>query len=381
MKAGPTINRNHAMSYLNVYGLRPLLAAICLAAVWGSVTPGVAQSASRDLLDTPAAIDQRAEHAVLLAVTRAGERLVAVGERGIVLLSDDNGLSWRQSRSVPSSVALTAVSFADIGEGWAVGHAGVILHSNDGGETWSKQLDGKLAAQLELQGAQAQSTNDPQGAQRRLSAAQQLVADGADKPFLGVYFADPQHGLVVGAYGLAMLTDDAGVHWRSVGNELDNPGGMHLYAILGDAQGVMIAGEQGTLLRGSALGHPFSRMQSPYHGTWFGAVKVAPGQALVFGLKGNAYRLDDASQWQSVETDERSSLTAGKQLADGSLVLVSEGGRLLRSNDKGRHFQTMNTAGLDGSTITDITQAADGALVVTGPRGIKRLPLNKENVQ
>ncbi|MBV6822037.1 YCF48-related protein [Pseudomonas sp. PD9R] len=372
------------MTYLNFHDGRRLLRAIWLGGVLGVTVPAVAQSASLDLLDTPATLNQRAEHAVLLAVTRAGDRLVAVGEQGIVLLSDDNAVSWRQSHAVPSSVALTAVSFIDAADGWAVGHGGVIVHSSDGGETWRKQLDGKLAAQLELQGAQAQSASDPQAGQRRLNAAQQLVADGADKPFLGVYFADPQHGLVVGAYGLAMLTDDAGVHWRSVGNELDNPGGLHLYSVLGDSRGVMIAGEQGTLLRGSALGQPFSRVQSPYHGTWFGAVPVASGQALVFGLKGNAYRLEEGSQWQSIETSEHSNLTAGKRLADGSLVVVSEGGRVLHSRDQGRHFQALQAAGLDGSAITDVTQAADGALVLTGARGIKRLNpmvLTEENAQ
>lgn len=372
------------MSSMTIHGARPLLRAIWLAVTLATILPGVAQSASVDLLDTPAAHDQRAEHAVLLAVTRAGDRLVAVGERGIVLLSDNNGVNWRQSRAVPSSVALTAVSFVNADVGWAVGHAGLILHSTDGGETWSKQLDGNQAAQLELQGAQAQSATDPQTAQRRLDAAQRLVADGADKPFLSVYFADPQHGLVVGAYGLAMLTDDAGVHWRSVGSELDNSGGMHLYAILGDSHNVMIAGEQGILLRSPELGKAFSQVQSPYHGTWFGAVRVAPGQDLIFGLKGNAWRLDDGSQWQSVESEEHSSLTSGKKLADNSLVVVSEGGRLMQSVDQGRHFQMLSVAGLDGSSITDVTQAADGALVLTGPRGVKRLntvTLNKENVQ
>lgn len=372
------------MSYLKFHGLRPLLRAIGFVAVCGSAVPGVAQSASADLLDTPAAPDQRAEHAVLLAITRAGDRLVAVGERGIVLLSDDSGVSWRQSRSVPSSVALTAVSFVDAGEGWAVGHAGVVLHSDDGGETWRKQLDGKRAAALELQGAQAPSTDDPQAVRQRLETAQRWVMDGADKPFLSVYFADPQQGLVVGAYGLAMLTSDAGAHWRSVGHELGNPAGMHLYAVLGDAQGVMIAGEQGTLLRGPGLGRHFLRVPSPYPGTWFGAVNVAPGQDLVFGLKGNAFRLENASQWQSVDTGERSNLTAGKQLADHSVVVVSEGGRLLRSIDQGRHFQPLTAAGLDGSSITDVTQATDGALVLTGPRGVRRLApmtFNQETVK
>ncbi|WP_128579138.1 WD40/YVTN/BNR-like repeat-containing protein [Pseudomonas putida] len=359
------------MNYLNFHGWRGLLPVVWLAAVLA--VPGVACSASADLLDLPAARDQRAEHAVLLAITRAGDRLVAVGERGIVLLSDDNGVSWRQSRSVPCSVALTAVSFAGAQHGWAVGHGGVVLHSEDAGESWQKQLDGTRAAQLELEGAQAQLASDPQTPPNRLNAAQQLVIDGADKPFLAVYFADPLHGLVVGAYGLAMLTEDAGVHWRSVGSELDNPGGMHLYAILGDAQGVIITGEQGTLLRGPALGQTFSRIQSPYHGTWFGAVRLGADQDLIFGLKGNAFRLEQSSQWQPVETVEQASFTAGKKLTDDSLVLVSEGGRLLLSRDQGGHFQSVSAAALDGSAITDVTQAADGVLVLTGARGIKRL--------
>ncbi|MDB5993758.1 MAG: hypothetical protein JWP42_894, partial [Pseudomonas sp.] len=73
-----------------------------------------------------------------------------------------------------------------------------------------------------------------------------------------------------------------------------------------------------------------------------------------------------------------------KKLADNSLVVVSEGGRLMQSVDQGRHFQMLSVAGLDGSSITDVTQAADGALVLTGPRGVRRLntmTLNKENVQ
>lgn len=371
------------MSYLNFQGMRPVLCGVLLGVVLMAGVAQVALSASADVLDTPAAPDQRGARAVLLAIARAGNRLVSVGERGIVLLSDDNALSWRQARAVPVSTTLTAVSFADDRNGWVVGHGGVILHSSDGGETWSKQLDGVLAAELELQAAQAQTAVDPEGASRRLNAARQLVAEGADKPFLAVYFSDAQTGLVVGAYGLAMLTEDAGRHWRSMGAELDNPGGMHLYAVRGDTQGILIAGEQGSLWRGPALGQRFSRMQSPYQGTWFGVVPNA-GQAVVFGLKGNACFLDNSGRCQLLETGEHSSLTAATTLADGSLVLASEGGRLLRSRDQGRTVQAMTVAGLDGSTITDVTQARDGALVLTGPRGVKRVntPVaDQENAQ
>ncbi len=59
------------------------------------------------------------------------------GERGIVLLSDDAGVSWRQAK-VPVSVSLTAVQFVDAEQGWAVGHLGVVLHTQDGGGNLAK---------------------------------------------------------------------------------------------------------------------------------------------------------------------------------------------------------------------------------------------------
>src|SRR5438128_3555138 len=49
------------------------------------------------------------ERSVFMAVTRAGLRLVMVGEHGIVLLSDDGGRSFRQAKSVPVQSTLTAV--------------------------------------------------------------------------------------------------------------------------------------------------------------------------------------------------------------------------------------------------------------------------------
>ena len=153
---------------------------------------------SVEVLSQPAVQGPQALRAVLLDVARAGARLVAVGERGVVLLSDDNGATWRQAAAVAVSASLTAVQFVDERNGWAVGHAGVVLRSEDGGEHWTLQLDGKRAAALELQAAEASAD------ERRLAAAQRLLADGADKPLLALSFADAQHGLVVGAYGLLL---------------------------------------------------------------------------------------------------------------------------------------------------------------------------------
>ena len=114
-------------------GKRLRTSLVLAAAVLLWVTP---VWAINDLLLLPAVKSPRATGSVLLDVTRAGQRLVAVGERGHVLYSDDNGQNWQQG-AVPVSVTLTAVHFPGAQKGWAVGHDGVVLHSQDGGENWS----------------------------------------------------------------------------------------------------------------------------------------------------------------------------------------------------------------------------------------------------
>ena len=109
---------------------------------WLALGSAAAESAPPE----PAVASERAARSLLLGVAEAGPRLVAVGHRGHVVLSDDGGESWRQARSVPTRASLTAVRFVDAREGWAVGHDAIILHSSDGGETWELQ---QFAPELE----------------------------------------------------------------------------------------------------------------------------------------------------------------------------------------------------------------------------------------
>ena len=85
-----------------------------------------------------------ASQALLLDVARAGSRMVAVGEFGHVLLSDDNGESWRQATSVPTRNTLVGVAFVDNQTGYAVGHAATILKAIDGGDEWTLQYNERL---------------------------------------------------------------------------------------------------------------------------------------------------------------------------------------------------------------------------------------------
>jgi photosystem II stability/assembly factor-like uncharacterized protein len=132
---------------------------------------------------TPAVkLANAAPDGLILGAARAGKRMVTVGDRGVILLSDDQGKTWRQAQEVPTRATLTAIFAVDEKNLWAVGHWGVILKSVDGGEHWSLNH-----SDLER-----------------------------DQPIFTVWFADAQHGVVAGLFSLLMVTDDAGQTWTSV---------------------------------------------------------------------------------------------------------------------------------------------------------------------
>ncbi|MDZ3992467.1 WD40/YVTN/BNR-like repeat-containing protein [Pseudomonas sp. Teo4] len=335
-----------------------LLAACC------GLPPAFAGS-DVDVLSQPAVHGPQALHAVLQDVARAGTRLVSVGERGVVLLSDDNGATWRQATAVPVSVSLTAVQFVDERNGWAVGHAGVVLHSEDGGEHWALQLDGKRAAALELQAGEAD------GDASRIAAAQRLQADGADKPLLALSFADARHGLVVGAYGLALATTDGGRSWQSSMGLLPNRRGLHLYALARQGAELYVAGEQGLLLRSRDGGAHFVALQGPYDGSYFAASVLPSGRLLVGGLRGSLFASDDGGDsFRALANPIPASLN-GIRVAGNQLLLANQAGMLLRSGLDDFAAQPLPVT--DGLPLAAATIAADGAIVAVGMAGARRL--------
>src|SRR6187399_939743 len=152
-----------------------------LAAVGIASSVSNAQLDPNDSANKPAEIEPLAAGSLLLDLAVAGVRLVAVGERGHVLISDDQGASWRQAKSVPTRVMLTAVFFIDAQYGWAVGHDETILNTVDGGENWTRSH----------------------------------FAPEAQQPLLDLWFANRVSGIAVGAYGAYFTTNDGGRHWSS----------------------------------------------------------------------------------------------------------------------------------------------------------------------
>jgi photosystem II stability/assembly factor-like uncharacterized protein len=325
--------------------------------------------AEPDVLVRPSLASPHASRSVILAVTRAGRRLVAAGERGIILLSDDDGGSWQQA-PVPVSVSLTGLHFPTDSQGWAVGHSGVVLHSVNGGATWTKQMDGIRAAEVVLDAARAAVHGGASDA--RLLRAERLVRDGPDKPFLDVYFADQRRGFVVGAYGLFLATRDGGATWRAWDDHVDNPEGKHFYSLRPSGRALFLAGEQGALYRSLDGGETFGSLAAPVEVTYFGVIPGARGTTLLFGLRGNVFWSSDAGEtWRRAGVVTTATLTAGLCLDDASSVLVTDQGDVLRSTGPGRDFLAVSAA--HAFPFTGVVQAADRSLILSGSRGLMRV--------
>ncbi|MGV8842389.1 MAG: WD40/YVTN/BNR-like repeat-containing protein [Pseudomonas sp.] len=325
---------------VSVAHLFRLCSALCLltfAATLHAASP--AANAGDYAIESSKAIES-----LLLDVTRAGTRLVAVGDRGHILFSDNNAKIWTQAK-VPTKQMLTAVFFVDDKKGWAVGHDAQILASEDGGATWTQQyIDREREA-------------------------------GA--PFLDVWFQDANTGFVVGAYNALFVTHDGGKHWEDISERLDNEFAYHLNGIVAvkDA-GLFIVGELGSMFRSADGGQTWETLEGPYEGSLFGA--LATNQAdtlLVYGLRGHLFRSTDfGASWEQIELNTSHNgplefgLADGTLLADGSMVVVGHGGSVLKSTDNGRSFSVFNRP--DRLSLAGVSATDDGKLILVGQGGV-----------
>jgi photosystem II stability/assembly factor-like uncharacterized protein len=355
-------------------GLRDLWAELTATALVIVVAAVAADATAATVVGAPerAAVDTAlGARSVLVGAAQAGQRLVAVGERGIILTSDDGGRQWKQT-SVPVSVTLTAVRFADERNGFAVGHAGTVLTTTDGGKHWSRVLDGMRMAQLALEAATA--SRDAAA----IKDAERLVADGADKPLLDVLMLDARRAVVVGAYGLALATEDGGATWAPWMARLDNPKGLHLYAIRRHGDALVIAGEQGLLLHSDDAGRTFRRLASPYKGSFFTAEMPSVNEIVVAGLRGNVWRSTDAgATWAQLASPAPVSVTASALRRDGSLVLVNQAGMVLAERDG--TLVPLRTAALP--PLNGVLAREDGSVLALSIHGALVLPAAGSKVQ
>ena len=291
-----------------------------------------------NLKQEPAVISMSSAKAMILAVTHAGNRIVAVGDRGIIRISDD-GVVFRQAKSVPSQATLTSVSFVNDKEGWVAGHWGVVLHTVDGGETWALQHENVKE----------------------------------DLPYFSIMFLNKEHGFVVGLWSTMLETHDGGVTWESI--KIPPPKGStkadrNLLCLFASPKGaLLIAAEGGIVYRSTDNGESWIPVETGNRGSFWTGAALTNGDLLVAGLAGNMFRSkDDGKTWQRVETGVRSSITEIVSFPDGKVEAVGLDGLTLTSNDSGLTFTAFQRE--DRLDITAATINQKSQLILFSREGV-----------
>lgn len=260
---------------------------------------------------------------LLLDIDRAGEQLIAVGERGHVILSDD-GKNWSQQQ-IPSISTLTASSFIN-DKGWVVGHDATILHLPKTGDEWQVQM----------------------------------FNPDLERPLLDVMFFDESHGITVGAYGMFFRTIDGGVSWETeLHPEFLHPDDQayleeikledetfykeeiasilpHLNRISLSGDTLYVAGETGLLASSTDLGKSWQRIEIDYQGSFFDIKKTSKDRLIAAGLRGNLFEYQpEEESWSSIDSGSKASLNSIVLLENQTVLVVGNNGNMvcIKDND------------------------------------------------
>lgn len=265
--------------------------------------------------------------ATLRDITGIGNRCWAVGDRGVIVRSEDGGQTW-QSAFVSVDCTLRSVCFLTDRIGFVAGHAysprtrrstGVLLTTRDGGDSWQP-----------LAGPATHSLNGATLTGSRLTS--QLP------PIRTVRFFDLEHGIVVcsgtqdAAGGFVGRTTDGGATWNVVSHE-----------------------------------------QRPQPTLWLGGEFLSPRNGIVFGhSSASAILVGD----RVIDLDQPSRQLRrwhDASLSDSGMAwLAGDNGRLLVSGDQGVTWKPapLHTSMQDVLDYHSVDQAGNTVCVAGSPGSV-----------
>ena len=349
------------------------LGAVVLTTVAAAAAVAGPNDSFRDPLDTPSPPTRltASTQSTALARVDAG-RAIAVGVRGLIVVSPDSGQSWRQVQS-PVSSDLVAVRFADPQHGWIGGHDGVVLGTADGGETWTRLLDGRQAGPLLVGHFEKLAADGEDQTGLLLREVRRNYENGPELPVLDVWLEDSQRGWAVGPFGTIVGTADGGRSWGSWIERVDNPKMLHYHAIRAIDGDVYMPSEQGIVFKFDRERQRFEARPTGYAGSFFGIVGTRDF-LLAYGLRGTIYRSRDrGASWVRLDSGLTATVTAGTVLDDGRVLLVTQDGLAVVTADQADTFERLQPA--RPTLFTDAVQVAPGTVLLSGLSGVQTLSL------
>jgi photosystem II stability/assembly factor-like uncharacterized protein len=316
--------------------------------LWG--TDGVILY-STDLSDWHYATTPVAADLTRVAADAQGKVVIAVGERGTILRSEDSGRRWQAVSVGDADFDLRAVVHHASSGAWvAAGTRGTILRSLDSGKTWTA-LAHELKLTFETLFVEPVSRAILIGGEAGLIGRStdagvswllvQIKMPDPVTPVTAIHLLGDEL-IATSAMGRFLTSNDRGESWQ-----LDSMG-MNAYftdATLDLTHGTMLmSSHTGDLFRREASDAAWEKVELTVDGQkrFVSAIRYdkASRSALAVGHHGLAARSTDGGrQWQKIETGYASSMESMAQTGQGRLVGFGEGGYIITSQDSGKTWR------------------------------------------
>lgn len=264
-------------------------------------------------------------HEALFAVAFDGDRGLAGGAGGQLLVTDDGGKTWKPETS-PTPLSITAVAirgprrliagqmgeiYADDGSGkWTkaesgtteramsaaidadgvalvVGSFGMFVHSTDGGRNWSP-----VTVNWDVLFAEAAD-----------------LGPGFQPQLYDVQIDDRGVALAVGEFQTVVRSADAGATWVPVlsGDVHGSERPPTLFGVSLRSDGVAYAvGQTGTVLQSPDAGLTWCALSSGTDANLFDVTSVAGGRTVATGMREMRYSSSDTGSWTALEGEDLS---------------------------------------------------------------------------
>ena len=265
----------------------------------------------------------------------SGNTLLAAGEQGRILWSEDAGAGWQEAQVQPQrGSTFTQIAYTGERTALAVGHDSWIVRSEDGGKSWKEaHFNPELAT-----------------------------------PLMGV--SGPHDGRLYayGGFGLMLVSENGGKSWQTKSDPAI--GDHHVNTMTRAADGSLFAaGERGLLVRSADNGVTWQRLPEIYNGSFYGILSLPSQELVVYGMRGNVFHSRDLGKtWvRSTVPEGGLSLFGGSVDDKGVVTLVGEAEVVLRSTDGGASFTELAQG--ERKRLVAVLPRADG-FIVAGESGL-----------
>lgn len=270
-----------------------------------------------------------AAHSLLLDVIAVpGQGFVAVGERGHVVHSAD-GSEWVQAEVVPTRSTLTRVTRAG-NRLWAVGHDSVILTSGDFGKTWTLQYfdPGRQQPIMDVL-FQDESHGMAIGAYDLYLTTRdggktwdEDLVNGEEWHNNAVFDLGDGRLMIAGEAGFSYRSFDGGASWET----LEMPYGGSMFGIVDGGEGcVIVFGLRGHIQESCDFGDSWAELDAGTESSIAGAVRWRDMNLFV-GNSGLVVVREGRGPFRTAYHSSGVDFAAVAPRGDGGFLLVGEDG-------------------------------------------------------